>query len=81
MENMSIRDKGIAAAVAVVLLVAIISLFRMYSGSQVHVVKRIENPPGFSEKAQAMKHKGESGTGVDDSPSDHIDPAKMRGGQ
>jgi hypothetical protein len=68
-QGMSSRDKLIGAIAVLAVLAAVLVIYKMYSSSQVQVAKVINNPPGFSEKAQAMKGK----TGVDDSPSDHID--------
>jgi hypothetical protein len=68
-QGMSSRDKMIGAIAVLAVLAAVVVIYKIYSSSQVQVAKVINNPPGFSEKAQAMKGQ----TGVDDSPSDHID--------
>lgn len=73
---MSNKDKGIAAAAILAVVVAVVFIVRMLNADQPRVVKHVDNPPGFSEKAQAMKRL--QSTGVDDSPSDHIQLKRTR---
>lgn len=74
MNNMPKQDVAKIAGAAIVMLLAVILIYRFYSSQQVHVVQQLNVPPGSSEKGQAMK--GQEGSG--ESPSDNIDPSKMK---
>lgn len=72
MESVSKKDIAKIVAAGAVILVCIFLVVNMYMSSQQHVVHQINLPVGSSEKMQSMKNGG------GDSPSDNIDPSKMK---
>lgn len=74
MNPMPKQDIAKIAGALVLVLVAVILMFRFYASQQVHAVQTINTPPGFSEKEQSTK--GAANTG--ESPSDNIDPSKFK---
>jgi hypothetical protein len=67
------QNRVIGVVAVVLIAVALVAIVQMYRNSQVHVEKNFNLPPGSSEKAQAMKAKGQRPFG-EESASDLINP-------
>lgn len=68
------RSPVIGVVAAVIIVLAVVVIYKMWAANQVHAVKVIDNPVGSSEKMQAMKAMHDNGESV----SDNIDVSKAR---
>ena len=92
MKPLSKQDIIKVAVAAVVIILCVFAIYRVYAGSQLHVVQEINVPRGSSEKMQELKKQEQSQdasqpstdqnkamrNGNGDSPSDNIDPSKFK---
>ena len=72
MQSVSKQDVIKVVIAAAIIIVCIGFVVRFYMEGQQHVAKQINLPTGFSEKSQSIKNGG------GESPSDNIDPSKMK---
>lgn len=76
-QGLTSQQKMIGAIAVIAAIIAIVAVYKVWAGTQVHVVRSYNLPVGSSEKMQAMKEQqGKAAGGV--SPDDFTPTAAQK---